>query len=1801
MIKKLRRLLGSALLLALPTAAQAQTGSVGIGTTAPDVSAALDIVSSTKGALLPRVADATAIASPATGLIVYQTGGTAGFYYNAGTPAAPNWQQLSVVGGAGDNLGNHTATQNLNLQGNALTGSGDNLGSTLGVGVRADGGLNLGQNGLNSVYLGYQAGSLSTGYSNVFSGYQSGYANTGGYRNVFGGLQSGYANTTGNNNVFSGYQSGQYNQTGSSLTALGAYSGPDFNHPALDNATAVGANVALTTSNTVVLGNGANVGIGTASPSQKLEVAGQIFSNTGGFQFPDNTVQTTAATTATASNGLTKTGNNIALGGTLSGATTIAQAGNAFSLTGGNVGIGTSSPVGLFTVEGRVPGTVALDQQQTSYEAEVGDADNWQSFTAGVSGSLTRIDLLVKSPTGANGANGTLSIYAGQGTGGTLLTTQAIVYNVVPYGSYQQYPLATPVPVVAGQQYTYRFQTDPNPYVFAGLAQSAAYAGGVASFGGGGNTYDFCFKTYVVPLVGRNVLTALTGGNVGIGTTTPGQALEVAGQVFSNTGGFRFPDNTVQTTAATTTAATTASNGLTKTGNNIALGGTLTGATTIAQAGNNFSLTGGNVGIGISGPTQALEVAGQVFSNSGGFRFPDNTVQTSAAATTASNGLTKTGSNVALGGTLTGATTIAQAGNAFSLTGGNVGIGTSNPANLLTVQGSTFGTAALDQQQTSGGALAGGTDQWQSFTAGVSGNLTQLDLYLSSPTGANGAPGTLSIYAGEGTGGTLLATQAIVYNVVSYGSYQTYSLTTPVAVVAGQKYTYRFQTPTISTQFTYYATANPYAGGRGSLSATTDFGFRTYVAQALTPAVLTAQAAGNVGIGTASPTQALEVAGQVFSNAGGFRFPDNTVQTSAAATTASNGLTKTGSNVTLGGTLTGATTIAQAGNAFSLTGGNVGIGTSSPASLLTVQGSVLGTAALDQQQPTGGSSAGDPDQWQSFTAGTSGSLTQLDLLLSSPTGANGAPGTLSIYAGEGTSGTLLTTQAITYTTGSTFKSYPLTTPVAVVAGQQYTYRFQTPTVSVGFVSFSSANPYAGGRASSSATIDFGFKTYVAQSLPTNVLTAQAAGGVGIGTTAPTQALEVAGQVFSNTGGFRFPDNTVQTSAAVATTASNGLTKTGSNIVLGGTLTGATTVAQAGNAFSLTGGNVGIGTSSPASLFTVQGSTLGTAALDQQQTSGGASSGATDQWQSFTAGISGSLTQLDLYLSSPTGANGAPGTLSIYAGEGTSGTLLTSQAITYTTGGSFKSYPLNTPVPVVAGQQYTYRFQTPTVSVGFVSFANTNVYNGGRSSYSITNDFIFNTYVAQTLTPAVLTAQAAGNVGVGTASPTQALEVAGQVFSNSGGFRFPDNTLQTTAATTTAATTASNGLTKTGNNIALGGTLTGATTIAQAGNNFSLTGGNVGIGISGPTQALEVAGQVFSNTGGFRFPDNTVQTTAAATTTAGNGLTKTGSNVTLGGTLSGATTIAQGGNAFSLTGGNVGIGTSSPATTLDVRTTDGSAALTVGSTGNTDGALYLGNPSHGLKRNYSAGNDVGLYTTAANLYLSANGTSTSQFVLLNNGNVGIGTAPGAKLHVAGTVKIDGTNTLEFGAGISGKETNAGKIGYHAFSGDALDIIGAGTAANGNRLIRFYCENGASFNGQVNAPGFYNSSDARFKINIRPLGGALASVLALRGVRYEWNALGVAHGGRAGAGQVGLIAQEIEKIYPELVSTGPDGYKAVNYAQLTPVLIEALKEQQAQIEALKQQNATLKAEATATTEAFEARLRRLEAAGQGQAQR
>ena len=83
----------------------------------PDPSAMLDVKSTDKGMLIPRMTQAqrTLIASPATGLLVYQTDGTDGFYFYNGTA----WTALS--GGGSDNLGNHTATTTLDMNSNSIT------------------------------------------------------------------------------------------------------------------------------------------------------------------------------------------------------------------------------------------------------------------------------------------------------------------------------------------------------------------------------------------------------------------------------------------------------------------------------------------------------------------------------------------------------------------------------------------------------------------------------------------------------------------------------------------------------------------------------------------------------------------------------------------------------------------------------------------------------------------------------------------------------------------------------------------------------------------------------------------------------------------------------------------------------------------------------------------------------------------------------------------------------------------------------------------------------------------------------------------------------------------------------------------------------------------------------------------------------------------------------------------------------------------------------------------------------------------------------------------------------------------------------------------------------------------------------------------------------------------------------------------------------------------------------------------------------------------------------------------------
>ncbi len=109
------------ILLLLSQSVLAQTG---IGTTTPDASAKLEIASTSKGFLVPRMtaAQKTAISLPATGLLIYQTDAPIGFYVNTGTSASPTWLRLSNDWVKSGNDISYT-TGNVSTTGNLTGGS----------------------------------------------------------------------------------------------------------------------------------------------------------------------------------------------------------------------------------------------------------------------------------------------------------------------------------------------------------------------------------------------------------------------------------------------------------------------------------------------------------------------------------------------------------------------------------------------------------------------------------------------------------------------------------------------------------------------------------------------------------------------------------------------------------------------------------------------------------------------------------------------------------------------------------------------------------------------------------------------------------------------------------------------------------------------------------------------------------------------------------------------------------------------------------------------------------------------------------------------------------------------------------------------------------------------------------------------------------------------------------------------------------------------------------------------------------------------------------------------------------------------------------------------------------------------------------------------------------------------------------------------------------------------------------------------------------------------------------------------
>ena len=140
------------------------------------------------------------------------------------------------------------------------------------------------------------------------------------------------------------------------------------------------------------------------------------------------------------------------------------------------------------------------------------------------------------------------------------------------------------------------------------------------------------------------------------------------------------------------------------------------------------------------------------------------------------------------------------------------------------------------------------------------------------------------------------------------------------------------------------------------------------------------------------------------------------------------------------------------------------------------------------------------------------------------------------------------------------------------------------------------------------------------------------------------------------------------------------------------------------------------------------------------------------------------------------------------------------------------------------------------------------------------------------------------------------------------------------------------------------------------------------------------------------------------------------------------------------------------------------------------------------------------------------------------------------------------------------SNSGQFSTLVASGNAqVSSLGVGTSASGVA-------------GEIRATNnvtAYYSSDSRLKENIVPIIDALSKVLSISGNTYDWTQDYIErHGGEDGyfirKHDVGVIAQEVEAVLPEAVADRDDGFKAVNYEKLVPLLVQAIKELSADLE-------------------------------------
>jgi hypothetical protein len=908
--------------------------NVGINTTTPATSAALDITATDKGLLVPRMTTTqrTAIASPATGLLVYDNTLSAFYYYNGSA-----WVSL-----AADNLGNHTATQNLNIGSNYINNGTTNYGLQLDA----------------------FSNPTFTSQGNGFGATLGNQTNSDIYLNF---------RPTGNEwNIFANSTLLRMHEENSDVDPFVIES------PTVDN---------------LIYLKGTNVGIGTSTPSVKLDVSGTT--STTNLKITNGATNGYVLQSDASGNATWINPTSLTVGSATSQWTTSGS--NIYKNNTANVGIGTTSPTELLHVsEGNAINSGTFGSSSTLTVNGAGT----RSFFYPRKGAFRAGTVTGVQFDNANIGNYSFAVgYNAQASG---IISNSLGFNNIASGSYS---------TAIGNG-----STASNTGSFAvGLSNTAsgiwatALGSGTTASGSytSANNINTTAKSYAETVFGQyntsytplsttswntadrlfsigngtasgstsDALTVLKSGNVGIGTSTPSVKLDISGTTSTT--------NLKMTSGATNGYVLQSD----ASGN-----GTWVNPTSLSNANwtisgtDQYAATSGNVGIGTSTPSVKLDVSGTTSTTNlkmtsgatNGYvlqsdasgnatwvaptsltvgstiqtALKDADLNTKVEAEQSSNDdkvhftlggkeyytmnkgtleFNNTGGSVYIGNA-------AGQTDTYSITTNNVGIGANalqKATNGSATENTGIGNRAIQNLTTGTNNVALGS---QAMRYGNGDNNTAIGSYAGNSTNTTGS-GSNNVSIGNGAGSVVSGSNNTFIGTAAGGNTISGGNNVMLGLSAGEQ--------------VYSGSSNVFIGYQAAQAATSTTSNKLYIenSNSETPLIWGdfsndyVNINGKLGVNNSAPSERLDVVGKTKTTT--FQMTNGATNTYILQSDANgNGTwvsptTVSNSNWTTSGT-----------NQYNSLSGNVGIGTTTPSVKLDIQSSASTTASVQSSAST---------------------------------------------------------------------------------------------------------------------------------------------------------------------------------------------------------------------------------------------------------------------------------------------------------------------------------------------------------------------------------------------------------------------------------------------------------------------------------------------------------------------------------------------------------------------------------------------------------------------------------------------------------------------------------------------------------------------------------------------------------------------------------------------------------------------------------------------------------------------------------